>query len=119
MAAFSTRRENRLGMIVTIICYFGGLAWFIFKLARMYQPAKRADYLPVRKNLTSFAVITIVLILLTITNACVCMANFDKGLKPHIMKRKIGGEEEKGDNMTELPNLKYGQGAPNNRMTIE
>ena len=115
MASFWTRRENSFGMIVTILCYLGGLAYFIFKLARMYQPAKRDNYLPVRKNLTSFAVITILLLLLTIVNACVCMANFNKGLKPHIFKRKIGTDVEKGENMTEMPDLKHG-GAPQGRM---
>ena len=118
MAAFWTRRENSFGMIVTILCYLGGLAYFIFKLARMYQPIKRDNYLPVRKNLTSFAVITILLLLLTIINASVCMANFNKGLKPHISSRKIGTEVEKGDNMTELPNLNHG-GAPPSRMEID
>lgn len=105
-------------MVITILCYFGGLAYFIFKLARMYQPAKEANYLPVRKNLTSFAVITIILIVLTIVNACACMANFDKGLKPHVTKRKIGSEEEKAEHMTELPDLKHGPGA-GVRMTID
>lgn len=41
------------------------------------------------------AVITIILIILTIANAIVCMINFDKGLKPHITKRKMVDEEEK------------------------
>lgn len=118
MAAFFTRREQKFGMVVTIICFLGGLAYFIFKLARMYQPAKEANYLPVRKNLTSFAVITIVLIVLTIVNACACMANFDKGLKQHVSIRKIRSEDEKSEHMTELPDLKHG-GAQVNRMTID
>lgn len=119
MAAFWTRRENKVGMVITIACFFGGLAYFIFKLARMYQKAKEQYYLPARKNLTSFAVITILMIILTIINACVCMSNFDKGLKPHVLKRKIGGEEEKADDMTELPDLKYGQGQVPSRMVID
>jgi len=117
MAAFWTRRENRFGMMITIICFFGGLAYFIFKLARMYQPGHELNYLPVRKSLTSFAVITIVLIILTIINACACLANFGKGLKPHILKRKIGAEEEKAEHMTELPDLKHGP--VSSRMTID
>jgi hypothetical protein len=118
MAAFWTRRENKVGMLMTIVLFFGGMAYFIFKLARMYSPSRAKDYLPVRKNLTSFAVLTIILIVLTIINACACMANFNKGLKPHISKRKIGSEEEKIDNMTELPDLKHG--APvSSRMTID
>lgn len=117
-AAFWTRRENKAGMVFTIFLFFCGLAYFIFKLARMYQKSHEQNYIPVRKSLTSFAVITIVLIVLTIINACVCTANFDKGLKPHIMKRKVGGEEgEKLDNMTELPDIK--NGPVSSRMTID
>lgn len=120
MAAFYTRRENKFGMLLTIFLFFAGLAYFIFKLARMYGKAKSKDYLPVRKSLTSFAVITIVLIVLTIANAIVCTRNFGKGLKVHIMKRPVGGAEgvEKMDNnMTELPDLKHGP-VPT-RMTID
>ena len=119
MAAFWTRRENKFGMIITIFLFFCGMAYFIFKLARMYQKGHAIFYLPARKNLTSFAVITIILIVLTIINASVCMANFDKGLKQHVMKRKIGGEEEKLDNMTELPDLKPGHAPVSSRMTID
>jgi hypothetical protein len=121
MAAFFTRRENRFGMISTIFLYVCGLAYFIFKLARMYQKGHLNNYLPVRKSLTSFAVITIILIVLTIANASVCMSNFNLGLKPHIMKRKIGGEEaaEKMDNMTELPDMQPGHAPVSSRMTID
>ncbi|KAG0651693.1 Golgi apparatus membrane, partial [Hyphodiscus hymeniophilus] len=118
LAAFWTRRENKVGMLITIVLFFGGMAYFIFKLARMYSPSRAKDYLPVRKNLTSFAVLTIILIVMTIINACACMANFNKGLKPHITKRKMGSEEEKIDNMTELPDLKHGNPA-SSRMTID
>lgn len=118
LAAYWTRRENAAGMVVTIFCFFGGLAYFIFKLARMYQASHETNYLPVRKSLTSFAVITIILIVLTIINASVCMANFNKGLRPHVMKRQIGGEEEKVVHMQELPDLKHG-GVGSSRMTID
>lgn len=118
MAAFWARRENKVGMILTIFIYFCGLAYFIFKLARMYQKTHAIYYMAVRKSLTCFAVITIILIILTIINACVCTANFGKGLKPHIMSRKIGGDDgEKNDNMTELPDLKHGP--VSSRMTID
>jgi len=120
MAAFWTRRESKFGMIGTIFLFFCGLAYFIFKLARMYQKSHEQNYLPVRKSLTSFAVITIVLIVVTIVIASMCTANFDKGLKPHIMKRKIGdAEAEKMDNMTELPDLKHGHAPVSSRMTID
>jgi NADH:ubiquinone oxidoreductase subunit 6 (subunit J) len=97
-AAFFTRRENKAGMIAIIVLYLGGLSYFIFKLVRIYQPGHKQNYEAVRRSLTAFAVITILLILLTIINAIVCMLNFGKGLKPHLQalsrKRKV---EEKPD----------------------
>ena len=75
-----------------------------------------AEYQPVSKPLTTFAVITILLIVGTIINAVQCMLNFNKGLKPHIANRKVESEEEKRY-MTEMPNLAHGPGP--SRMTIE
>ncbi|KAG5996334.1 hypothetical protein E4U52_006858 [Claviceps spartinae] len=94
-AAFFTRRENKPGMLSTVILFLGGLSYFIFKLVRIYQPSRARSYFAVRKSLTAFAVITIMLLILTIVNAVICMNNFNKGLKPHLMaSRKI---EEKSD----------------------
>lgn len=94
----------------------------------MWQPnGPRYDlYNPVRRPLTTFAVITVILIVLTIVNACMCTANFGRGLKPHITGRKMESEEEKlaNHNMTEMPNYNYGYGpgpggAMGSRMTID
>ncbi|GIK02369.1 hypothetical protein Aspvir_006420 [Aspergillus viridinutans] len=94
-AAIFVRRESSVGMIIIILLYFAAMAYFLFKLVRMYQPETYKDYLPARRSLTFFAVITIVLIIMTIINACMCMHNFHKGLKPHINKRKSSKEAEK------------------------
>jgi hypothetical protein len=75
-------------MVVVIILYLGGLSSFVFKLVRIYQPGHKQDYMAVRKSLTAFAVITILLIILTIANAIVCMTNFGKGLKAQLMSSK-------------------------------
>jgi hypothetical protein len=113
LAGYFTRRESTPGMIVVIVSlacapsifaistdltqlfYFGGLAYFLFKLVRMYQPARYRVYLSVRRSLTFFAIITIILIIVTIINACMCTRNFHKGLKPHINSRtKPDSDEE-------------------------
>lgn len=117
-AAWSTRRENLFGMIVTIVLYFCGGAYFVFKLVRMYQAPYSDAYLPVRKNLTSFAVITLILVVLTITNAIMCSLNFNKGLKQHVSKRKIMSEEDKADQIN-LSEPHYQGAGPSNRMTID
>ncbi|TWU71603.1 hypothetical protein ED733_003298 [Metarhizium rileyi] len=94
-AAYFTRRENKPGMICVMILFLGGLSYFVFKLVRIYQPSHKDSYFAVRKSLTAFAVITILLIILTIANAIICMSNFNKGLKAHLLaSRRM---EEKPD----------------------
>ncbi|KAI4216652.1 MAG: hypothetical protein LQ351_001141 [Letrouitia transgressa] len=131
MAALFTRKETTPGMVSVIILYIAGLAYFLFKLVRMYQPGPRQHlYNPVRRPLTTFAVITVILIIMTIVNACMCTANFGRGLKPHIAGRKLESEEEKlaHGNVTEMmPNEGYGawkygtegMGGTGSRMTID
>lgn len=116
MAGFWVRRENGPGMLIILVLYFAAFAYFCFKLVRMYQPGYEDLYIPVRKSLTVFAVLTIVLIILTIINACMCMRNFNKGLKPFVAKRKIGQEEKLADDDNELPDLKMPMPS---RMTID
>lgn len=106
-------------MIVIILVYFIALAYFLFKLIRMYITnfRRQQDYKPARKSLTSFAVLTILLLLVTIVIACMCTHNFNKGLKPHLTGKK---ENEDGKNATEMP---YVSGPSNpagpNRMEID
>jgi hypothetical protein len=119
MAGYWTRRENIIGMIFIILLYLAGSAYFIFKLVRIYQPSHELPYETVRTSLTIFGVLTLILIVLTIVNASVCMANFGKGLRPFILKSKVGAEEEEKVDfrMNDLPDLKHGQ-IPS-RMTID
>jgi len=53
------------------------------------------DYLPARRGLTLFAIITVVLLVVTIVNASWCTMNFGKGLKPHVTHRKLVNPEDK------------------------
>ncbi|KAI9837091.1 MAG: hypothetical protein M1819_000742 [Sarea resinae] len=117
MAAYWTRKESKPGMLVIIVLYFAALAYFLFKLVRMYKKsAREQQYLPARRSLTIFAVITVALIILTIINACICTANFNRGLKPHITTSKLESDDEKVI-LTEMPNLPASQVA--NRMVID
>ena len=116
LAAFWVRRESVVGMIIIILVYFIALAYFLFKLVRMYaaDAARQEDYEPARKSLTSFAVLTILLLLVTIIVACMCTHNFNKGLKNHIGGKKAAAHKDGG---TEMP---YVSGpAPGARMEID
>ncbi|KAF2112166.1 hypothetical protein BDV96DRAFT_614461 [Lophiotrema nucula] len=118
LAAFWVRRESVAGMIVIIIVYFIALGYFLFKLVRMYaaDAARLADYKPARKSLTSFAVLTILLLLFTIAIACICTHNFNKGLKPHISNKTLGANEGKQYG-NEMPSLSGP--TPTSRMEID
>lgn len=125
-AAFVTRRESYYGQAIMVVVYFAAMAYFIFKLVRMYDTgdmAKVNEYLPARKALTVFAVITILLLIATIVTACLCTRNFNKGLKPHIQKRKLESPEDPkvspygGANDFQGPAHPLGQ--IQNRMTID
>ncbi|CCX32040.1 hypothetical protein FPQ18DRAFT_105369 [Pyronema domesticum] len=103
LAAWCTRREKRAIMWGVVVVFFAALAYFVFKLVRMWQKDYEQNYKPARRSLTTFAVITILLICLTIGNAVACILNFGKGLKPHITKRRVSDEEDK-NSMTEMSN---------------
>ena len=51
----------------------------------MYQSTRVIAYIPARKTLSCFGVITVVLSCATIAVAIKCMMNFNNGLKSHIM----------------------------------
>ncbi|KAJ6129908.1 hypothetical protein N7512_002688 [Penicillium capsulatum] len=92
--ALFVRRETLFGMLIIILLFFAAMAYFCFKLFRMYAPATRQKYLPAQASMTFFAIITIVLIVITIINACMCAHNFNRGLKPHINRKKNRSEEK-------------------------
>lgn len=54
LAAWCTRREKKLAMGFVVGTLFAALAYFIFKLVRMYQPDSKTDYRPARRSLTTF-----------------------------------------------------------------
>ncbi|KAM0259977.1 hypothetical protein ACHAQJ_003070 [Trichoderma viride] len=115
-AAFFTQRENKPGMICVIVLYFGGLSYFIFKLFRIYEPSRASSYFAVRKSLTAFAVITILLIICTIINAIICMHNFGSGLKAHLLTARK--DEEKGNDINSF-GMNDVKSPMQNRMTID
>ena len=61
----------------------------------MYSTEREQNYLAARKELASFAVLTIILILMTIINCIMCAINYNKGLRPYVARRKVETEDEK------------------------
>lgn len=82
------KKENKIGMLVMQFFLLAGMAYFIFKLVRIYDPAQAYKYEAVRKSLTIFAAITLFLVSATIALSVVCILNFNRGLKPIIEGRR-------------------------------
>ena len=61
----------------------------------MFSRAREHNYIAARKELLTFAVLTIILILMTIVNCIWCATNYNKGLRPYLARRKVQSEEEK------------------------
>jgi len=124
MAAWFVRRESYAGHAGVIALYLAAMAYFIFKLVRMWDSERAVDYRAGRSMLTSFAVFAILMLVLTIGTAGAVMANFGKGLRAHIQKRKVPDENENsGKYNNYAPNDYAGpshqMGAVPNRMTID
>lgn len=99
----------------------------MFKLVRMYAANQRRidDYMPARRTLTSFAVITILLMVITISIACWCMSNYGKGLKQHVSRSGSKSKRRSQDSDGKMYNDDVALGAPPgssggpNRMVID
>ncbi|KAF9348249.1 hypothetical protein BGX26_000318, partial [Mortierella sp. AD094] len=85
-AVYAVRHESRRWMTSFIVAMLCGVAYFMFKVVRMYVGDKVYNYKGINKFLTLFATLCLVTILATIANAAVCFRNFGKGLKSQIIK---------------------------------
>lgn len=80
------------------------MAYFLFKLVRMYfsDEKRKQEYLPARRTLTTFAIITLLLLIVTITYAIICTLNFNKGLKPHLRSASLRNRRKASQDFDKL-----------------
>ncbi|KAG9067311.1 hypothetical protein KI688_012094 [Linnemannia hyalina] len=93
IAIYAVRHESRRWMTIFLFAMHGGVAYFVFKVVRMFVGNKIANYNGIKIFLTLFASLCLVTILATISNAAVCYRNFGKGLKPHLLKGTRGPQD--------------------------
>ncbi|KAJ2531292.1 hypothetical protein EV175_007234, partial [Coemansia sp. RSA 1933] len=86
LSFWALKVENRVVMIVVIVCLGLSPAYFIYKLVRMNVGIDKDNdpYLDSRKYLTFFIVVTLALILVTVYVSIRCFRNFGIGLKEAI-----------------------------------
>lgn len=57
------------------------MAYFVYKLVRIYDDSSADRYAAATKTLTLFAVIALIFLIGTFVLTCLCMQNFDRGLR--------------------------------------
>jgi len=89
VGAYAARTEQKEVMIGFIVFLFLALAYFIFKIVRIYtDPDAEQKYYGVGKYLTTFAAISCGACIRTIHLSIVRFRDFGKGLKPYLTGEK-------------------------------
>jgi len=88
LAPLAVRKENKILMGLFMAGLLLGIAYYIFKLVRMYQPDQQQKYFFVVKYLTSFAALSLLSCICTLVSSIFCLLNFGKGLKDHFQREK-------------------------------
>jgi len=88
LAGFSAQRENVIGTAISLFFYAVAMAYFIFKLVRIYDSDRSEDYKAAKGTLVTFAIMTILLLTVTIVVAIVIWTNYGQGLVEHTYKKR-------------------------------
>ncbi|CCG83673.1 protein of unknown function [Taphrina deformans PYCC 5710] len=88
--SWALRNEKMWGMYITLTYFLCAMAYFLFKLIRMYSGPKKSLYGSAKRPLVTFAILTLALLIASIVNASICMRNFGKGLKNYVHQRRVG-----------------------------
>ncbi|KAE8136104.1 hypothetical protein BDV38DRAFT_272375 [Aspergillus pseudotamarii] len=95
ITAWVVRHEYRVGTIVISVFHLALISFFIYMFTAFYLPRTYVEYLPARRTLSFFGIITTVLALGTVAMICLCFRNFGQGLRPYVSggaKARLLGE---------------------------
>lgn len=88
LAAYVATREGAKLHACIIATYSIAMAYFMFKLRQVFNHDTAPAYRQARVMLTTFGVVTILLLIATIILAFKCKTNFGKGLKEKLQKAR-------------------------------
>jgi len=96
----AARHESKWMMITFMTGCASAMIYFVYKLVKVFADRDSAIYELVWKSLTTFSIISIILLLITFIFACMVMHNFGRGLKTQLAKKTqsaaAGGLKRKG-----------------------
>ncbi|CAO3600023.1 unnamed protein product [Absidia cylindrospora] len=93
LVVYAVRHESKYMIYLFFLGLAAGLAYFSFKIFRMCDVSQKQKFMYVREFLIFFACVDLTLIVLTIINTAICFINFDKGLKPHLLRNRSKSTE--------------------------
>ncbi|CAO3692186.1 unnamed protein product [Umbelopsis ramanniana] len=105
LAVYAVKHESKQLIIIFFVGTAAAVAYFIFKIYRIYDPSQATKYKYTKDFLTFFASVSLTLLVLTIANGIVCWSNFDKGLKAHLLR--------------DAPTMEYSRNAGDRTMTLD
>ncbi|OQE05338.1 hypothetical protein PENVUL_c025G07070 [Penicillium vulpinum] len=84
LSAQFCKREKTKSLILMMFFMLIIMGCFGLTLHRIHSPTESTDFSSVRVSLTLFAVVSLLLMLITNINCVMCILNFNKGLKNHV-----------------------------------
>jgi hypothetical protein len=87
----AARYENKWMMISFISGCVGAMIYFSYKFVKVIIQKNTSAFAPVWESLTTFAVIALILLVVTFVYAWMVMRNFGRGLKDQISRKQVNG----------------------------
>ncbi|GHJ85629.1 hypothetical protein NliqN6_2031 [Naganishia liquefaciens] len=100
LGALAAQYENLWAMGGFLVGMAGGLGYFVFKTYRIYD--QRAIYHKVYKSLTTFSGLSMLILAVSLTWACIIMRNFGKGLREQRLRARTRKRRQVGNGMGKL-----------------
>lgn len=107
LGAIFVRREVRWGTVLFMVLQLAGMAYFLYKLVRIWDPSSRDRYAAARKTLTLFSAISLVFLIATFVMTALCLSNFGRGLRERMPRYRFAAARE-----DEKVRISIGPGAP-------
>ncbi|KII88551.1 hypothetical protein PLICRDRAFT_41726 [Plicaturopsis crispa FD-325 SS-3] len=78
----AVQREIKWLMSISLVLMVASMSYFVFKLVRFYEPSTENQYTTTRATLTTFTIVSFLLLLGTFGVGLRCFSDFDRGLQP-------------------------------------
>ncbi|WBW74178.1 conserved fungal multispanning membrane protein [Schizosaccharomyces osmophilus] len=109
VALYGVTYESRAAMYFSEFMFLLNIAYTLFKIIRMYLPGQIQRYtISSREIVTTFSILSLILLVLTMIAGFSCCSNFNKGLRNYLIYLENKRKQDAGSAYS-----------PNSRMTLD